>query len=238
MSDDNRSQGDAAPASSPTTEPTGDDTLSGTDPVASGTDALDVVLEQSRELGFLGPGPIGPQRDHARSFLAPLGDATRVLDLGSGGGLPGLVIAWELPSIELVLLDGMERRCQFLELAVDQLDLSDRVAVVCGRAEEMARSERLSSSFPTVVARSFGPPGVLAECAVGFLAGPGSRLLVSEPPSSAEDRWPVAGLAELGLGRGDVTRSHGGTIQELVVIERPSTKYPRRVGIPAKRPVF
>ncbi|MDQ2678576.1 MAG: class I SAM-dependent methyltransferase [Actinomycetota bacterium] len=203
-------------------------------------DQLDEVLERSREHGFLGPGPVAPQREHARVFVSPLQAASRVLDLGSGGGVPGLVLAWELPALEVVLLDAMAKRCDFLETAVAELGLGARVQVACGRAEELARDEQWRRSFPVVVARSFGPPAVLAECAVGFLTGPGARLLVSEPPdaTASELRWPDAGLAVLGLARRRLERSHGGTVQELVMTAPPADRYPRRVGVPAKRPLF
>ncbi len=203
-------------------------------------DPLDVVLDRSRELGFLGPGPIAPHREHARAFLEPLGTASRLLDLGSGGGLPGLVLADDLPDAELVLLDAMAKRCDFLTWAVHELGLDDRVTVRCGRAEDLAHDPQLRRSFPVVVARSFGAPAVLAECAVGFLEGPGARLLVSEPPEAArsEQRWPAAGLAELGLERGQRTHGSGGTIQELVVASLVPDRFPRRVGVPAKRPLF
>ncbi len=203
-------------------------------------DELDIVLERSRSLGFLGPGPVAPQREHARAFLAGIGDATRVLDLGSGGGLPGLVIAWELPAVEIVLLDAMAKRCDFLEWGVRELGIGARVEVRCERAEELAREPAMRGVFPLVVARSFGPPAVLAECAVGFLAGPGARLLVSEPPdtASSEQRWPDDGLADLGMRRGALDHRHGGTIQELVVETPVPDRFPRRVGVPTKRPLF
>ena len=204
------------------------------------TDLLDEMLERSRQLGFLGPGPVAPQREHARAFLSPLGSAPRVLDLGSGGGVPGLVVAWEMPGAEVVLLDAMAKRCDFLSTAVAELGLDERVHVICGRAEELAREPRWRGTFPVVVARSFGPPAVLAECAVGFLSGPGARVLVSEPPDTAasELRWPDEGLEELALRRGEREQSHGGTVQELVMTGPAPERYPRRVGIPAKRPLF
>lgn len=200
-------------------------------------DALDGVLEHSRELGFLGPGRIGPQRSHARSFIALLDGAPLAIDLGSGGGLPGLVLAWEQQDLELILVDAMQRRCEFLEEALVTLRLTDRVRVVCGRAEELARHE-LRASVPLVVARSFGAPAVLAECAVGLLDGPGARLLVSEPPDAQSSRWPADGLERLGLRTGRLESSHGGTVQELVATTPCPEQYPRRVGIPTKRPLF
>ena len=236
-----------------------------TDPDDPATDELLLgVLHESRELGFLGPGPIEPQMAHARAFLPLLTDARQVLDLGSGGGLPGLVLAVSLPSAEFVLLDGNRRRCAFLSSAVERLDLADRVRVELGRAEELARRPDLDGRFDVVVARSFGAPAITAECAVRFLVHPdspgspawddaggsvgssgpvthpgaGGRLLVSEPPTGSEDRWPEDGLALLGLASGTRHALADATIQELVVVERCDTRFPRRVGIPTKRPLF
>ena len=196
------------------------------------------VLEESRALGFLGPGPIRPQYDHALSFLEALAGRARVLDLGSGGGLPGLVLASELRETQFVLLDAQKRRCSFLSRAVDALALSDRVQVELGRAEELARREDLRGAFDAVVSRSFGSPAVTAECAVGFLAGPGSALVISEPPTGSSRRWPTDGLAQLGLRPAERRSGEHGTVQQVDVVESCSDRYPRRVGIPTKRPLF
>lgn len=163
------------------------------------------------------------------------GDAHRVLDLGSGGGLPGLVLAETNPALILVLLDSAVRRCRFLREAVTRLELGDRVEVVEERAETAARRRALRGTFDAVVARSFGSPAVTAECAVGFLRLGGS-LVVSEPPE-AGNRWNPEGLADLGLGPVRVC-DHDGF--GFVLLEKigMDERWPRRVGIPAKRPRF
>jgi 16S rRNA (guanine527-N7)-methyltransferase len=200
--------------------------------------ALLQVLEDSRAAGFLGPGPIEAHVQHAQVFL-DAGDLTgRVMDLGSGGGLPGLVLALTRPATEFTLLDAMERRCRFLAGAIERLELGDRVEVVCGRAEELAHSPALRGRFPIVVSRSFGAPAVTAECAVGFLAGPGAQLLVSEPPSSDPQRWPADGVELLGLRLGPRVVGAGGSVQVLELHSSVSPRLPRRVGVPAKRPLF
>lgn len=201
--------------------------------------ALRSVLDRSRDLGFLGPGPVTFHVEHAQGFVLAAGHATDLLDLGSGGGVPGLILARDLPATRIVLLDAMARRCRFLESAVVQLGLEDRVQVRCGRAEELAHEPDLRSAFDVVVTRGFGPPSVTAECAAGFLAGVGSRLLVSEPPGSVgAGRWPREGLEQLGLEVGEQVRTASSTIQVVRVARPVDDRFPRRTGVPAKRPLF
>lgn len=163
----------------------------------------------------------------------------RVLDLGSGGGLPGLVLATYRPELELTLLEARQRACRFLREALAALELTP-VTVVEARAEDAARRPHLRESFDAVVARSFGPPAVTAECAVGFVRT-GGRLVVSEPPGDEErdaaERWPQSGLEELGLAP---AAPGGGPGASFVLMEktRPDNRWPRRVGVPAKRPLW
>lgn len=200
--------------------------------------ALRDVLTESRRRGFLGPGPIEDHIVHASGFVPLVGSASCVLDLGSGGGLPGLVMMTELPTSSFVLLDASTRRCEFLTWAVERLGVADRARVLCGRAEALAREPALRAHFPVVVSRSFGGPAVTAECAVGFLDAPGARLLVSEPPDAGPARWPAEGLDLLGLRSGDRHQTGHSTIQVLELVSMPSQDVPRRVGVPSKRPRF
>ena len=198
-------------------------------------DALDAVLERSRALGFLGPGAIAEQRRHADAFTALLPDEPAlVVDLGSGGGLPGLVLAAALPRTRWVLLDAMSKRTAFLREVVQELVWLDRVEVVTGRAEELARERR--GTADAVVARGFGAPAVTAECAAPLLRTDGV-LVVSEPPGSTGARWPADGLAELGLAL-DVVLAGPPAFARLRAVEPCPARYPRRNGVPAKRPLF
>ena len=172
----------------------------------------------------------------------------RVLDLGSGGGLPGLVMAVRWPEVELLLLDANGRRVAFLDHAVAELGLTHRVQVMEGRAEDGGRQEQLRHTFDGVVARSFGRPAVVAECGAPFLRQ-GGWLIVSEPPGAEHDpsapvagaaespRWPADGVALLGLDPLG-TVHHGFDYQMLRQKTLCPERFPRRNGVPAKRPLF
>jgi 16S rRNA (guanine527-N7)-methyltransferase len=190
------------------------------------------VLEEAKSLGFLGPGPVDSHLEHARRFVVTaLELPARALDLGSGGGVPGLVLAFTWPKSHWVLLDAMHKRCVFLRDAVERLGLVGSVEVVEGRAEDVARRPEQRSSFDLVTSRSFGSPAVTAECAAGFLKV-GGHLLVSEPPGG-EPRWPAGGLGLLGLSL--LSASNVAVLQS---VRKCPNKYPRKVGQPAKQPLF
>lgn len=204
-----------------------------------GHTTLTEILEEARDLGFLGPGAVVDHIDHAEAFLAMLDVVPdgRFLDLGSGGGIPGLVLARARPHAEWVLLDASARRTAFLTRAVATLELAPRVQVVTGRAEELARRDDHRGSYQLVVARSFARPAVVAECAAPLLAVSGA-LVVSEPPGgNADGRWPEDELQALGLRLVGTTS----TSPRLVKLQQEQPcheRFPRRVGIPAKRPLW
>ncbi|MFN8049868.1 MAG: RsmG family class I SAM-dependent methyltransferase [Acidimicrobiales bacterium] len=197
---------------------------------------LGEVLERSRSLGFLGPGTVESHLAHAQGFVQLAATAERLLDLGSGGGVPGLVIAVSVPDVHITLLDANERRVAFLRSAVRELGVEERVTVELGRAENLAWTPHLRGRFDMVVARSFGAPAVTAECAAGFLEQ-GGRLLVSEP-EHLPDRWPAEGVAAVGLRLGEVHEFEASNVRELVCVTPGLEDVPRAVGVPGRKPRF
>ena len=203
------------------------------------------VLDDARRLGLLGPGPLLPHLDHALGFGTAAAAAGGVdgladwvcLDLGAGAGVPGLPLALAWPRTRWTLIDAGERRVAFLVGAVEALGLGDRVHVVGGRAEELGRSERFRGRYDLVVARGFGPPAVAAECAAGFLAV-GGQAVVSEPPGGRPQRWPASGLAALGIEPAATVGAGGASYQVLRQSAPCPDRFPRRTGIPTKRPLF
>lgn len=199
------------------------------------------ILVEAQRIGVIGRAPLETHIEQARAFFSVVADlidpSARVLDLGSGGGLPGLVIASTWPGLHVALLDGRSNRAENLSAAVDALDLGGSVEVIAQRAEQAGRELRHRQTFDLVVARGFGPPAVTAECAAPFLKV-GGLLVVSDPPGGgASERWPTQGCAELGLR---VVRSQVDPWAFTILRQErlcPET-VPRRTGLPQKRPLF
>lgn len=215
-------------------------------------DRLEVALAEAQQRGLIGPGGLKQAVEHARGFALGLPWVpAKLLDLGSGGGLPGLPLAELWAESMVVLLDSRSRRADFLQATVDEFGWGPRVGVLRSRAEDAARDPAVRGSFDVVVARGFGRPATTAECAAGFLRV-GGWLVVSEPPevagvgaaddvqedhSTDRERWSVRGLATLGMELGPRWSSPY-RYQAVVQVTACSSRYPRRVGIPAKRPLF
>jgi len=195
------------------------------------------VLETVKGEGALGPGPVTEHLDHALAWAGVLPEPTNFIDLGSGGGLPGLVLALVFPQARALLLDARARRTESLERSVEILGLGERVRVHLGRTEEAGRDHLLRGAFDLAVARGFGPPPATAEAAAPFLSI-GGTLSVSEPPEARTERWPESGLAELGFAPAQERRDGDAGFMVTTLVMPCPDRYPRRTGIPEKRPLW
>jgi len=159
------------------------------------------VLTRAQRLGTLGDRPITEVIDHARHFLPALTEVTgRVLDMGTGAGIPGLVIAVERPDLQLVLVDRRATRMDELARAVIALGIADRVTVVTADVDDLARDDEYRGKCEAVVSRGFGPPEITLRAARPFLPI-GGRFVVTEPPVTDVSRWPDELVAELGFAQ-------------------------------------
>ncbi len=161
--------------------------------------ALLDVLATIRARGAIGEASLSRAVAHAAGFAEQIEADATVVDLGSGGGLPGLVIAVYRPDLHLTLVERRTARADLLRRAVAALQLGERVEVRAVDVRELATTHRV---FDAVTARSFAAPLVLARLAAP-LCRPGGLAVVSEPPppstpSEASNRWPPASLARLG----------------------------------------
>lgn len=207
-----------------------------------GRELLLQILRRAQSEGFLGPAEPADQLDHALGFvdaaleLLPT-PPDRFADLGTGGGVPGLVLAVQWEQSEAVFIESAARRCRALEDWSRELGIGDRIQVLEGRAEDRAQEPGLREAFDLVTARSFARPAVTAEIASG-LVRIGGALLVSEPPSPTAERWPEAGLAGLGFGpivQMVVREAHYAGTRK---VRAAGEGVPRRVGRPAKHPLW
>jgi 16S rRNA (guanine527-N7)-methyltransferase len=205
--------------------------------VTTSPDELAVILAEAQQRGFLGPASFRDHIEHSMAFVDLVAEPPRfAVDLGSGGGVPGLVLARHWHDSTWTLVEAGSRRVAFLRSAVEGLGLASRVQVCHERAEVAGHDPELRGKADLVVARSFGPPAVVAECGAPFLQV-GGLLLVAEPPGGAPERWPAAELSELGL-LPDGTVVEPRAVQRLRLVKPCPDRFPRRTGVPLKRPLF
>ncbi len=159
--------------------------------------ALVAALEAIQSRGAIGESSISRAIEHAEQYVRKVpATAGTLVDLGSGGGLPGLVIAVRCPSLLITLVERRATRADLLRRAVHALDLADRVTVVADDVKVLA--DRSPGSFDVVTARSFAAPHITAKWA-SVLLQPDGVLVVSEPPEDDPRRWPAPMLASVGL---------------------------------------
>lgn len=197
-----------------------------------------VKLAEAQDLGLIGPGALVAHLEHSEAWADALGDPPeRFLDIGTGGGVPGLPLAMIWPAVEATLLDSRQRSIAWVEDCVERLGWEERVTAICARAELVGRDPDLRESFPLVVARGFGAPPVTAECGAPLVAV-GGRLSVSEPPGGDATRWPAEQLELLGLRLADTRVVGEATFVMLEKVGASADKWPRRVGKPHSRPLW
>lgn len=177
-----------------------------------------------------------------RGVASALGPAagSRWVDLGTGGGLPGLVLAIERPDVEWTLVDSTTKKVEAVGGFAQALGL-DNVVVIAGRAEQLARSATHRGTYDGVVSRALARLAVAAELSRGFVCDEGTVAFVKGP--RWEDELAAAAEALPLLHLRDV-HTHGipGAVRPTVVVTMradgpPPAPYPRRDGIPAAHPL-
>jgi 16S rRNA G527 N7-methylase RsmG len=164
----------------------------------SDDDRLAVVLTEIRRRGGIGTQSVADAIAHSDRFVrACPGDVAVGADLGSGGGLPALVLAVRRTDLELHLVERRATRADLLHFGVSALELSDRVHV---HAEDLAAFRARRVPVDLVTARSFAALDVTLTAAASLLGGTG-WVLVSAPPAGSSATQAVvdaSGLRDLG----------------------------------------
>ena len=166
----------------------------------------------------------------------------KLIDVGSGAGIPGIPLKILFPQIRLVLLDSAAKKAKFLYHVIQELGLAG-VEIVVGRAEEVAHREEYRDRFPLVVSRGVAPLVTLVELTLPFCLTGGK--FVAQKKGAIEEEVSNAGRAITVLG-GRLREVEEIDLPELpdkrylVIIDKIAPtpeKYPRRPGMPAKRPI-
>lgn len=213
---------------------------------------LELLKQRTRETnltGFRDPHDLAVQV--VGDALAPLFNApeefpaegpSKLLDVGSGAGIPGLVYAIYWPEAEVTLLESQKKRLEFLKFAIDELELSN-VTILEGRAESLAHELAWREGFDMVTTRALAPLPISLELCLPFLALDGYMLTFKGTNPSDEVKEAEFALGKLGGGP-IATRSYnpgnGAGRRHALWIRKiglTPDRYPRREGIPAKRPL-
>jgi len=167
----------------------------------------------------------------------------RLIDVGTGAGIPGLPLKILFPSIRLVLLDATTKKATFLHHLKNKLGL-DNVEIVVGRAEEVAHETQYREKFDIVLSRAVAPLPTLVELTLPFCAIGGSFIAQKKGAIDQEISQSVKTINKLGGNLREMKRVDLEELTDerwLIINDKVSTTpklYPRRPGIPSKRPLL
>ena len=180
--------------------------------------------------------------------LFPAPGQGKVLDVGTGAGLPGIVFKIYHPKIELFLLESQKKKCAFLEHIIKILSI-DNVFIICGRAEKLARDIKFHGVFNLVLSRAVARLDVLAEYCLPFVCLNGYFWAFKGPDVFKEVEEAKKAINILGaelskiekynllVDKDDEEEYHSRQILIYKKINPTPNRYPRRIGIPQKRPL-
>jgi 16S rRNA (guanine527-N7)-methyltransferase len=158
----------------------------------------------------------------------------KVIDIGCGAGFPGIPLKIEYPAIELTLIDSVAKKIAFVKHVIDMLGLTDTKAV-CGRAEDLAKEMR--EQFDLAVSRAVAKLPALCEYCLPFVKV-GGLFIAQKGPEIDEEIISAKGAIDvLGGNLKGKIQVPSGYILVIEKLRNTPPDYPRRAGIPGKKPL-
>ncbi len=165
-----------------------------------------------------------------------------LIDVGTGAGFPGIPLKIAFPNLKVTLIDSLRKRISFLDTVIEELELGD-IEAIHGRAEDLARPDKLREGYDICVSRAVANLSVLSEYCLPYVKVGG--LFVSYKSEKAAEEIKAAGGAFKKLG-GKLERQvefslPGSDFYRNLILIRKKTKtnpmYPRKAGLPVKQPL-
>ena len=166
----------------------------------------------------------------------------RIIDIGTGGGFPGIPLKIVNNDCDIVLLDSLNKRIKFLNEIIEKLNLQD-IGSIHGRAEDYGRDHEYREKFDIVVSRAVASLNILSEYCLPFAKVGGFFIAMKGPEIKEEIAGAERAIKLLGGSieeQKDVSLPFSDIKHTLIVIKKiksTSTKYPRNPGTPKKNPL-
>lgn len=166
----------------------------------------------------------------------------KIIDVGTGGGFPGLPLKIYNNNLDVTLLDSLNKRIKFLDDLIEKLEL-DKIIAIHGRAEELSRTKEYREIYDICISRAVASLDTLSEYCLPFVKVGGHFISMKGPDIEDELKESKNAINTLGgkLVNAEIIRIPKSDIEHsLIVIEKikqTPTKYPRGGGKPRKKPL-
>ncbi|OAA83096.1 16S rRNA (guanine(527)-N(7))-methyltransferase RsmG [Clostridium ljungdahlii] len=172
--------------------------------------------------------------------FSPLRDISNVIDIGTGAGFPGIPMKIVNPQIKVVLLDSLNKRINFLNQVISDIELND-IKCIHGRAEDFSKDIEYREKFDAAVSRAVANLTVLSEFCIPYIKLGGYFVAMKGPSVEDEIKESKKAVSILGGKIEDIIRIENDDLNHnLVVIKkvkRTPNMYPRKAGIVSKKPL-
>lgn len=176
------------------------------------------------------------------TILKYISDGTKIIDVGTGAGFPGIPLKIAKPSIEIVLLDSLQKRINFLEEVIKQLNI-EKIKTIHSRVEDFGKDQKYREKFDMATSRAVANLSTLSEYLLPLVKVGGKVIsmkgsFIGEELENSKNALNILGgkiekIEKLNLPNSDMNRN----ILIINKIKNTPNKYPRKAGEPSKKPL-